>query len=237
MTAPGKPERNKNAFVFFLKYPRKGKVKTRLAADIGDNHALNLYQCFVRDMLAKLAILENRCDIYIFLSNADDIPAMKQWPGSGFHWPLLPQEGEDLGKRMSHAFETIFQKGYAACLLTGSDFPDLPGHIFPEALTQLSEGNAQAVIGPTADGGYYLLGFQRNRFCPAVLDSRFIAWSTEAVFQQTMDIFHREGIPVETLPQWWDVDNTGDLRLLMERGASHESHTMRYLEAHRDELF
>lgn len=232
-------ETNKNACVFFLKYPGVGRVKTRLASGIGDIHAFKLYECFVRDMLTKLVAFEKRCDVdlHIFLSSAKDIPAMRQWLEPGIRWPLHPQEGQELGCRMQHAFETVFRMGYATCLLTGSDIPDLPGGIFTEAFEQLSKLDSEAVIGPTVDGGYYLLGFRHNRFCPDVFNSTLVNWSTEMVFQQTMDIFYREGIQARTLPQWWDIDEADDLQLLMGRDAPDESYTMRYLEAHRDELF
>jgi rSAM/selenodomain-associated transferase 1 len=230
--------------VFFLKFPRKGNIKTRLAKAIGNTMTLKLYQCFILDLLDKLIPLRdnNKCDIHISLTPANQIPAMHQWlkQYKELHIPIHPQEGHGLGERMKRAFEKMFQMGYESCALMGTDFPDLPASVPLEAVEQLKQKNTQAIIAPTADGGYYLIGFHRSHFCKAVFNSHEIQWSTNQVFPQTMTIFQQEDVQVKQLQQWRDVDDLDDLEDLMKRNLYSEfndSRTMRLLLEHKKEIF
>jgi len=213
--------------IFLLKYPRKGKVKTRLAAEKGETFTLKLYECFIRDMLKKLGTVES-C-VHLFLTPGDTVPAMRRWlKNTGKVFPIRPQEGEDLGERMIHAFEHMFRLGCKTCIIIGSDLPDLPVVVLEEALDALTLSDA--VIGPTVDGGYYLLGFRRETFYREVFQG--IPWSTDSVFRETMDIFRRQGLRVETLRRWRDVDDACDLEDFIERnraGDFNNSETMRFL--------
>lgn len=214
--------------IFLLKYPQKGKVKTRLASEKGETFTLKLYECFIRDMLKKLGTVES--DVHLFLTPGDTVPAMRRWAAdTGEAFPVHAQEGEDLGERMAHAFEYMFRMGCKACIIIGSDLPDLPVVVLEEALDALTLFDA--VIGPTEDGGYYLLGFRRDTFCREVFQG--ITWSTDSVFQETMDIFRRQGLRVKTLRRWRDVDDADDLDAFFQRnraGDFTDSETMRFLE-------
>ncbi|NIM12196.1 MAG: DUF2064 domain-containing protein [Candidatus Aminicenantes bacterium] len=230
--------------VFFLKFPQKGNIKTRLAKAIGNTLTLKLYECFILDMLDKLISLQdnNKCDLHISLIPANQITAMHQWlrQYKELPIPIHPQEGHDLGERMKNAFEKIFQMGYQSSALMGTDFPDLPVSVPLDAVEQLKQKNTQAVIAPTTDGGYYLIGFHRSHFCEAVFNSHEIQWSTNQVFQQTMRIFQQEGVQVKQLQKWWDVDDLDDLKDLMHRNINNEfsdSRTMRLLLKHKKEIF
>jgi rSAM/selenodomain-associated transferase 1 len=230
--------------VFFLKFPQKGNIKTRLAKAIGNTLTLKLYQCFILDMLDKLISLQekSKCDLYISLTPVNKIPAMRQWlkQHKDLPIPIHPQEGHDLGERMKNAFERIFQMGYQSCGLMGTDFPDLPVSVLLEAVEQLKQKNTQAVIAPAVDGGYYLIGFQNSHFCEAVFNSHEIQWSSNRVFQQTMRIFQQEGVQVKQLQQWRDVDDIDDLKDLMKRNINNDfknSHTMQLLLEHKKEIF
>lgn len=220
--------------IFFLKFPLKGKIKTRLAKAVGDTFALKLYECFIRDMLDKLESVEVESDIHLFLTPSDKIPAMRRWLNKDY--PIHPQEGFDLGQRMQNASKHMFQQNYETCIIVGSDFPDLPVAVLAEAFNSLR--TSDVVIGPAADGGYYLLGFQRKKFCEAVFQG--IKWSTDSVFQETMETFKREKVRVKTLLQWWDVDDVEDLTAFMERNINSDfsdSRTMRFLLMNQEELF
>ncbi len=213
--------------IFLLKYPQKGKVKTRLASEKGETFTLKLYECFVRDMLKKLGTVESH--VHLFLTPGDTVPAMHRWlAGTGERFPVHAQEGRDLGERMAHAFGHMFRVGCETCIIIGSDLPDLPVPVLEEALESLS--GSEAVIGPTVDGGYYLLGFRRDTFCRDVF--RGIPWSTDTVFQETMEIFRRRGYRVKTLRRRRDVDDARDLDAFIERnraGDFSDSETMRFL--------
>ena len=218
--------------VLFLKYPQEGKVKTRLSTDLGETLTFQLYECFIRDMLDKLEPLAY--DLHLFIAPPGKVAAMKQWLERDL--PVHPQQGRDLGERMKQAFKKMFQGGYESCVLMGSDLPDLPANVPAEAFESLKTSGA--VIAPAADGGYYLLGFQRRHFGDAVFQN--IEWSTERVFQQTLTILKQKKIPVKILPRWWDVDNVKELKALLKRNKKtgfNQSRTMKFLWEHQDEIF
>jgi rSAM/selenodomain-associated transferase 2/rSAM/selenodomain-associated transferase 1 len=222
----------KCGLVLFLKYPQKGKIKTRLAKRIGDTLTLQLYECFIRDMLDKLISLPY--DLRIFVAPPDKVTAMCQWLDRDL--PVHGQEGRDLGERMKQTFDKMFQMGYEACVLIGSDFPDLPVSVLSDAFEGLK--TAGAVIAPAADGGYYLIGFQHLHFRESVFQN--VAWSTDRVFRQTMDIIKQEKIRVKTLREWWDMDDLNELKDFMERNMkseSRKSRTMKFLLQHKEEIF
>ena len=225
-------KQNKCGLVLFLKYPQKGTVKTRLAKRIGDTLTLRLYECFIRDMLDKSIALPY--DLHIFVASPDKVAAMYQWLGRDL--PVHGQKGRNLGERMKQTFEKMFQLGYESCVLMGSDFPDLPASVVTGAFAGLE--TSEAVIAPAVDGGYYLIGFQRLHFCESVFQN--VAWSTERVFQQTMDIFKQEKIRVKILRKWWDVDDFDELKNFMERNINSDfanSRTMKFLLQHKKEIF
>ncbi len=218
--------------ILLLKYPQQGKVKTRLAKAVGDGLTLELYECFIRDMLDKLESLPY--SLHLFVTPSDKMTAMRRWLDKDA--ALHAQVGHDLGVRMQKAFEEMFQKDYESCVLIGCDFPDLPAAVLHRAFEKLK--SAEAVIGPTRDGGYYLMGFQRSRFCKSVFHN--IEWSTDTVFEKTMAIFKRENVRVAMVRQWWDVDEPKDLKDFFERnktGNFRHSRTMKFLLHHERQFF
>jgi rSAM/selenodomain-associated transferase 2/rSAM/selenodomain-associated transferase 1 len=225
-------KQNKGGLVLFLKYPQKGTIKTRLAKSIGDTLTLQLYECFIQDMLDKVIALP--FDLHIFVAPPDKVTAMNQWLDRDL--PVHPQGDRDLGERMKQTFGKMFQLGYESCVLIGSDFPDLPGSVLTDAFAGLK--TAGAVIAPAADGGYYLIGFRHLHFCESVFQN--VAWSTDRVFRQTMDIFKQEKIRVKILRKWWDVDDLSELKDFMDRNMKSESknsRTMGFLLQHKKEIF
>lgn len=120
---------------------------------------------------------------------------------------FYPQQGDDLGKRMRLAFETAFSEGYARCILTGSDLPGLDPKLIKSAFETLKK--SPACIGPAKDGGYYLIGFQQERFSKSIFQD--IKWSTESVFPETLIKLNEKGLPTAILPQFSDIDTVDDL--------------------------
>jgi glycosyltransferase A (GT-A) superfamily protein (DUF2064 family) len=136
---------------------------------------------------------------------------------------------------MKNAFFEVFSKGYQNTILIGSDSPDLPGTLIEEAFLSLRDHGA--VIGPSLDGGYYLIGFRADTFLPEVFDR--MPWSTPDVFTRTVGIFQKKDFLIHILPQWRDVDTFDDLKALyvISRGSSFAgSATMRYIEKNRYRL-
>jgi len=210
--------------IMFVRSPETGTVKSRLAATVREDAALELYRCFVSDMMEMLA--RGRYPLCIFFYPPQARQRIMEWLGD--QHILFPQSGNDLGERMKNAFETVFSRGVASAVLIGSDIPDLPGPIIDEALASLA--NHDAVVGPSYDGGYYLIGFRADTFLPQAFDG--ISWSTPEVFGQTL---HALGIPgrrVHLLPQWRDIDVFEDLEELFHANQATPfagSATMQYM--------
>ena len=192
--------------LFFVKYPEKGKVKSRLAAVIGDDSAVSLYKNLVAQMLSTLK--EGTFPLYICFFPKNAQKPIKNWLGREYRY--IPQNGKDLGERMRNGFIGGFAMGYKRVVLIGSDIPDLPMKYIEEAFKSLKE--MDAVIGPAFDGGYYLIGFNLNTFSPQVFEG--IVWGTENVFEETMRKLKRFRRVVYTLPYQRDIDTAEDLKRL-----------------------
>ena len=207
-----------------MKKPVKGGVKSRLAAAIGDEAALCLYECFVLDFLDTLSGGDFPVSIHAF--PPETLDDMKAWLGPAYEY--VPQKGGDLGERMSLAFEDAFERGYREALLIGTDIPDLPLDVIHEAFSAVKTHDV--VLGPARDGGYYLIGFRQASFVPEIFDG--MPWGAADVCARTMDVFRRSGKSVHMLPAWGDVDTARDLADLVERNgetAFRTSRTMTYI--------
>jgi len=198
--------------LFFVKYPEKGKVKSRLAAVIGDDSAVSVYKNLVDQMLSTLK--EGTFPLYICFFPKNAQKPIKNWLGREYRY--LPQNGKDLGERMRNGFIDGFAMGYKRVVLIGSDIPDLPMKYIEKAFKSLKE--MDAVIGPAYDGGYYLIGFKDKTFSPQVFEG--IAWETKNVFGETMKKFKRSRRVVYTLPYQRDIDTVKDLNHLKDKISS-----------------
>ena len=186
-----------NALIIFIRNPEPGKVKTRLAAAVGDERALAIYRELLD--LTRRAALGSEAEKYLWYSHFVD--KADGWPESDFRKML--QQGEDLGDRMAYAFETALADHDKAVII-GSDCPYLSPVLLDEAFELLDDSDF--VIGPATDGGYYLLGM--NRFAPEVFQG--IEWSTDTVFRETVARIRQSGADYEVLPLLSDVDEIGD---------------------------
>lgn len=200
-----------NCVLFFVKYPENGLVKTRLCAEIGKSCSLELYRCFVLDLLTTLKLLGTNLQICFYPRNCRN--RICDWLGGQYNY--LSQTGSDLGQRMKNAFKQVFQNGCQRAIVIGSDSPDLPLEFLQEAFLALDTNDV--VIGPCTDGGYYLIGFSKKSFLPDVFES--IDWSTERVFEKTCDRLTRKNRSIYTLEKWFDIDTARDLRELISRNS------------------
>jgi rSAM/selenodomain-associated transferase 1 len=190
--------------LFFIKNPEKGKVKTRVASAMGDKMAMKLYRRFLLEMLSTL----NRGTFlfYLCFHPENSLNDLKDWLGD--YYLYTPQMGENLGQRMKNGFVEAFSMNFKRVVLIGSDIPDLPLEFIEEAFNSL--GEKDAVIGPSFDGGYYLIGFRDKTFSPKVFEG--IPWSTEKVFEETMKVLEKERLTVHTLQLLRDIDTIEDLK-------------------------
>ncbi|MCX5806104.1 MAG: TIGR04282 family arsenosugar biosynthesis glycosyltransferase [Proteobacteria bacterium] len=211
--------------VMFVKSPERGMVKSRLAATLQEVVVPDLYKFFVSDTMGMLA--QGGYPLIIFFYPPESKQKIIQWLGN--EHTLFPQTGNDLGERMKNAFKTIFSQGHSPALLIGSDSPDLPALIIDEALTSLKDHDA--VVGPSYDGGYYLIGFRTETFLPRAFDE--IPWSTPGVFVQTLDVLVKANLRVHILPKWRDIDTFADLKALFLNSQNTlfaKSATMKYMQ-------
>lgn len=181
------------ALLIFIKNAELGKVKTRLAKTLGDEQALKIYLSLLSH--TRQITEEVKVDRFLFYSNF--INQEDDWNINAFHKHV--QEGADLGERMCHAFELAFQK-YQQVVIIGSDCASLNAEIIEEAFEALAL--SPFVIGPAMDGGYYLLGM--NRFEPALFKN--IDWSTDQVFNQTLEVIKKLNQSCYLLPELSDID-------------------------------
>lgn len=213
--------------LLFIKAPVKGQVKSRLAAVLGAEAALELYRCFTLDILDTSKKTGHPCTVFYYPTDA--VVAVSSWLGPGYR--CIPQEGGDLGLRMANAFATIFSEGAGQAILIGSDLPDLSKDILTAAFRSLDDHDA--VLGPARDGGYYLIGFRRDTFRSDVFHG--IEWSTDRVFTDTVATFKRLGMRFSFAPEWRDVDTIEDLGDLVNRNRNtplEQSRTMKYIKAY-----
>ena len=214
---------HKRCILLFVKLPEKGRIKSRLSKDLGEDTVLQLYKRFVLDLIETLK--RGKYLFKICFYPPDSKEKMSNWLGKSHSY--MPQDGKDLGERMKNAFIEAFSEGFSEVLLIGSDIPDLPNAVIEEAF---GLDKKDAVIGPAFDGGYYLIGFKRNTFLTEVFEG--VQWGSETVFEKTIGILKRNNYMVRILPGWHDVDRIDDLRELFQRNRNTEfadSRTMAFI--------
>jgi uncharacterized protein len=220
----------KRCIVLFVKCPERGKVKTRLSPVLEEGLVVSLYGAFVADLLET--IRGTALPFRIAFTPGDREATIVRRFGGG---DRFPQAGADLGERMKNAFERCFADGFGAVVLIGSDIPDLPAEAFREAFAALERRGA--VIGPTVDGGYGLIGFRKDAFVPGVFEG--VPWSTGRVLAVTLEKLAQAGTAVHRLPPWRDVDTPEDLLDLWNRHRDTPfacSRTIAFLRAARPAL-
>ena len=195
------------AAVFIMaKTPRPGEVKTRLCPPLTPAHAAELYRCFLRDKIQQVRSLK------------EAIPAVAYAPVEGRSlfealapgFALVPQRGPDLGARLANGFADFLGNGYDAALAIDSDTPTLPLAFLEQALALMRTPSVDVVLGPSEDGGYYLIGLRALH--PELFEG--IPWSTSEVLAETVRRAEGKGLRVARLPEWYDVDTPGDLERL-----------------------
>lgn len=186
--------------IIFLKNPVAGQVKSRLAADIGEVKALEVFTVLYEAIRKAALPINAKKHLYY----ASRIATNDDWPAHIFQKHL--QSKGDIGLRMHNALENAFRGGYKKVCLIGTDIYQLSSSILDEAF-QLLEKN-EAVIGPAMDGGYYLIGL--TRMIPTIFDN--IPWSTSHVFDETIFKFEELGTHYALLPELYDIDTLDDLK-------------------------
>ncbi len=209
------------ALAVMTKVPRAGKVKTRLTPPLTPQEAAELNTCFLRDTSAAIGAASSEASsqgIGVYTPIGEEAAYAGILP---IDFALVPQRGNAFGERLICATEDLLQIGFQSACLINSDSPTVPPHAYAEAAKSLAEEGDRVVLGPSDDGGYYLIGMSRlHRQLFEKID-----WSTERVAEQTLAQARELGLEVKLLLTWYDVDDRTTLQrlckeLLDENGAS-----------------
>lgn len=192
--------------VVFVKAPRPGFVKTRLAATLGGDAACAVYRHLVDGLLGQLAGLET---LELRFMPDDAEAEVRHWLRRA--WTLAPQGPGDLGARLHRAFESARATGAERVVVIGSDCPDVTAADIEAAWEALQ--SHEVVLGPARDGGYWLVGLNE----PQASVFEGIAWSTDTVFAQTIARCRNAGLRVRVLRQLEDIDTEDDWRCYIGR--------------------
>ncbi len=191
----------------FAKAPEIGRVKTRLVPALGEQGALDLHKQLVERVFSTITRAQ-LCDVELWVSGSRVDSFFNSLVTTEHNCPIRIQAGEDLGRRMAHAFQATLGE-YDNVLIVGSDCPVLSSSYLEQALEVLGAG-ADVVLGPAEDGGYVLVGMSRAR--PEIFEG--IEWGSGRVLQQTREKLKQLGIEWIELAQLWDVDRPEDLERL-----------------------
>src|SRR5204862_7641067 len=216
---PNRRARGLCALGVMTKAPLAGRVKTRMVPPLTPEEAAELNRCFLRDTAAAISTACSRhpvgdarktaraSAIAVYTPVGAELAYNDILPDN---FSLLPQRGDEFGERLYFAVEDLFKCGFASVCLIDSDSPTVPAENFAEAVQLLSIGQDRVVLGPSDDGGYYLIGVKK-------LDRHLfeqIDWSTERVFNQTIQRATEIGLEIKLLPTGYDVDNAASLHRL-----------------------
>jgi hypothetical protein len=193
----------KTPVAIFVRPPRAGSVKTRLIPRLGAERATMLYRAFVVDTIATVESAMGLAP-ELWVAGAVDDPALL---GLAQNLPRTPQAGATLGERMALALRALVAKSGRG-VVVGSDAPTLPVTLLEAAALALE--SSELVLGPTADGGFYLIGVRGPP--PPVFEG--VRYSTRHAFADSLCAAHRAGKHVAILPPWYDVDTPRDLSIL-----------------------
>jgi hypothetical protein len=193
--------------IVFVKNPVLGKVKTRLAKTLGPEKAIEIYQ----ELLQHTHHVTKNLPFDKAVFYSDEVVTGDRWDQGGYE--KRRQEGSDLGKRMLNAFKYAFQKAYRKVVIIGSDCFDITPKIIQEAFKAIPQNNF--VLGPTHDGGYYLIGMTALHV--SLFKNK--KWSSDEVLQDTLiDIRNMNG-SYKLLPELTDIDTEADLELSTNKKA------------------
>ncbi len=212
------------AVALFVRHPVPGRVKTRLARDLGEGDACGLYRAMVTDILANTKVCG--LPLYVFHDGqaADGLPLEWQNAAEG----AICQTGDSLGERMTTAFEYLFSIGRERVVLTGSDIPGIDAPLLQSAIASMADHDM--VFSPAFDGGYGLVAARKESFSAEIF--RNIPWSTSDVLEKTLASCQAEGVSYTLLDPRQDIDTLEDILAYCEQPSSTAAYTNSWLVSH-----
>jgi uncharacterized protein len=193
-----------NALAVMAKAAVAGTVKTRLVPPLTHEQAGELYRALLLDQLEHLSSLQI-ADLYVAFTPHEADTLMQSLVPTGYQ--CFPQRGADLGERMAEIFAELFRRGYRNTVLIGSDLPPVPLDRFNEAFAYLAPADKRVVLGPSRDGGYYLVGM--NQPVPEIFSG--MTWSHSRVLVDTVEKLASIDVDCCSVREWFDVDRIEDL--------------------------
>ena len=221
------PYETANALIVVAKQPAPGQTKTRLSPPLSMEQAAALYECFLKDTLDQIRQVNEvqRVIAYLPLDATDHFHQLAP------DFQLIPQYGQQLGDRLDNALTSYLARGYERVVIMDSDSPTLPSSFLSQAFHVLADG-ADVTLGPCEDGGYYLIGLKR----PAPRLLKEVRMSTPTVAADTIALAKEEGLSIDLLPVWYDVDDAASLTRLIKEIDKLEPnvavHTRHFLDEH-----
>jgi uncharacterized protein len=197
---------NTIAVAIMAKAPWPGAVKTRLCPPLLAAEAAELYRCFLLDKISAVQALVGARPVVAFTPDE----AQAEFAALAPDFTLVPQRGPDLGARLYATLASLLEAGHPGAIAVDSDTPTLPREFLQQAIDCLSRPGPDVVLGPTDDGGYYLIGVRAAH--RALFDG--VPWSTSAVLEITLRQAAAAGLQTVCMPAWFDVDTPDDLRRL-----------------------
>lgn len=200
------------ALGIMTKAPEAGKVKTRLTPPLTPAEAAALNICFLRDLARSIDEATEHapaCGVAIFTPVGRESAYEKILPQS---FLMIPRRGDGFGERLALAVNDLLTAGFESVCLINSDSPTVPAANFAEAANELAKSGDRVVLGPSDDGGYYLIGLK----VPHQEIFQNIDWSTERVLEQTIERAGEINVPVHRLATSFDVDDRATLQRLCE---------------------
>ena len=218
------PTRQHTSVALFVRHPVPGRVKTRLARDLGELAACDLYRAMVADIIANITAA--RLPIYLFHDGQDATGLPTEWVRAAE--AVIGQTGDSLGDRMIAAFEALFSIGREQVILVGSDIPGIDAPLLQSAIAAI-EG-FDVVFSPAFDGGYCLVATKKNSFSDSIFSA--IPWSTSRVMDLTLEICAADGLSYALLEPRRDIDTLPDIAAYGRQPSPHATATNTWLASH-----
>lgn len=212
------------AYIIFTREPVAGRTKTRMMPYLKPEECAELHVCFLKDFSRMIEDVD--ADVFVYYYSEDgDFSTVRECFGDRVSY--RPQSDGDIGRKMYYAITEVLDKGYASCVLTGSDIPELTADSVNYAFACLD--NADAVVGRTADGGYHLIGMKEACEAPFTLEG----YADDSVYNRTVAALEGAGLKVMAGHEYSDMDRPEDLRGFRQRMLKDErlaaSHTGRFI--------
>ncbi len=218
-----------DAIVLFAKAPISGMVKTRLQPQISPGHSAMLQEAMIKDAIAKMDGIK-KVEKFIYFWPKEEKSIFESLVAN-LSFKLCCQRGVDLGEKMENSFKYLFRQGFSKILIIGVDSPTFPVEYINKAYEKLNK--TELVIGPSADGGYYLIGLKEKAY-PLFSG---VEWGSSKVLLQTEELIRKHKIKLSLLPVHYDIDTFEDiiflrthLRLLKDSNDYIPVHTMKLLD-------